>query len=76
VSPLRFVVLVIVLAALVAGIFALATPPPAERCQAIDADRVSRGKVTALTAEGWHPIAGDNAERLYSPGCLTPGSGV
>ena len=75
-SPLRFVVLVIVLAALVAGIFALATRPPAERCQAIDADRVSVEKLDRLREEGWYSDPTDDKEALYSKGCLTPGSGV
>ncbi|MBA3472277.1 MAG: hypothetical protein H0T57_03455 [Rubrobacter sp.] len=75
-SPLRFVVLVIVLALLVAALFALATRPPDERCSWIDAERVSVEKLEALRDEGWHPIANDDKEALYSPGCLTLGRGA
>ncbi len=75
-SPLRFVVLVVILALLVGGLFALATRPPAERCSWIDAERVSVEKLETLREAGWYPIAGDGKEALYSPGCSTPGSGA
>ena len=75
-SALRVVVLVIVLALLVAGLFAAATRPPAERCQSIDAERVSVEKLETLRDEGWYSDPTDGKEALYSPGCLAPGSGV
>jgi hypothetical protein len=55
---------------------ALTTPGEAERCSWIDAEKVSVSKLEILRSEGWYSIAGDGKEALYSPGCLTPGSGV
>ena len=75
-SPLRFVVLVVILALLVGGLFALATRPPAERCSWIDAERVSVEKLEQLRDGDWFPVSGDDKEALYSKGCLTPGSGA
>ena len=75
-SALRVVVLVIVLALLVAGLFALATRPPDVRCSWIDAERVSVEKLEMLREEGWYSDPTDDKEALYSPGCLAPGSGV
>jgi hypothetical protein len=69
-------ILVLVLAVLVAMLFALATRPPAERCQSIDAERVSVEKLEILREEGWYSDPTDDKEALYSKGCLTPGSGV
>jgi len=69
-------VLVVVLALLVAMLFALATRPPDVRCSWIDADRASVEKLETLRDEGWYADAGDGKEALYSKGCLTPGSGV
>ncbi len=67
-------ILVLVLAVLVAMLFAALTTPP--RCQSIDAEKVSVGKLEALRGEGWYSDPTDGKEALYSPGCLTPGSGV
>jgi hypothetical protein len=67
-------VLVVVIAVLVAMLFAALTPSP--RCSWIDAERVSVEKLETLREEGWYSDPGDGYERLYSPGCLTPGSGV
>ncbi len=54
----------------------MTTPGEAERCSWIDAEKVSVSKLEILRSEGWYSIAGDGKEALYSPGCLTPGSGV
>jgi len=69
-------VLVVILAVLVAALFALATRPPAERCQSIDAEKVSVEKLEILRDDGWFGVPNDSKEALYSPGCLTPASGV
>ena len=69
-------VLVVVLALLVAMLFALATRPPDVRCSWIDAERVSVEKLEMLREEGWYSDPTDDKEALYSPGCLAPGSGV
>jgi hypothetical protein len=73
-SSIRFVVVVVILAVLVAMLFAALTTPP--RCQSVDAEKISSEKVEALRAEGWFPDPTDGHERLYSPGCTSPGSGV
>ncbi len=48
----RTAILVIVLAVLVAMLFAALTTPP--RCQSIDAERVSVEKLETLRDEGWY----------------------
>ncbi len=75
-SPIRFAVLVVILALLVAALFALATRPPDVRCSWVDAERVSIEKLEILRDEGFYSDPADGVERLYSPGCLVPGSGV
>jgi len=67
--------LVVVLAVLVAMLFAAVTTPP-RPCQSVDAEKVSVESVERLREAGWYPIAGDGKEALYSPGCSTPGSGA
>lgn len=70
-------ILVLVLAVLVAMLFAaLTTPGEAERCSWINAEKVSVETVERLREAGWYPDPTDGEERLYSPGCLTPGSGA
>jgi len=67
---------VVILALLVAALFALGTRPPDVRCQSIDAEKVSVEKLETLRDEGWFSVSNDGKEALYSPGCLAPGSGV
>ncbi len=70
-------VLVVILAVLVAMLFAaLTTPGEAERCSWINAEKVSVEKLERLREAGWYSDPTDGYERLYSPGCLTPGSGA
>ncbi len=64
---------VVILAVLVAMLFAALTTPP--RCSWVDAERLSIEKLEALRGEGWYSSA-DDKEALYSPACLTPGSGA
>jgi len=75
-SPLRFAVLVVILAVLVAMLFALATRPPDVRCSWIDAEKVSVEKLEILRDEGWYSDPNDSKEALYSPACLTPEAGA
>ncbi len=72
-SAVWFVVLVLILATLVAMLFALATPPPDARCSWVDAEKVSSEKVEALREAGWYPDPTDGKEALYSPSCAARG---
>ncbi len=76
-SSIRFVVVVVILAVLVAMLFAaLTTPGEAERCSWINAEKGSVEKLEALRDDKWFAVPNDSKEALYSPGCLTPASGV
>jgi hypothetical protein len=68
-------ILILVIAALGALLFALLTAPGTP-CSSIDAETITEETVEVLRAEGWYSTQADDLERLYSPGCLTPGRGV
>lgn len=38
-------------------------------CETENAESHSEDVVAILLSEGWYSIAGDGAERIYSPGC-------
>lgn len=46
-------------------------PPAAPACQTQSAETISADQVSKLLEAGWYGIAGDGAERLYSPSCVT-----
>ncbi len=66
-------ILVLVIAALAALLFALLTGVPRSPCTSGDAETLPETTVEALLAEGWYAgDPADGAERLYSPGCRVP----
>ena len=67
-------ILMLVIATLAALLFAMLTAP--HECSSIDAETITEETVEALRTEGWYSTQTDDLERLYSPGCLTPRSGV
>jgi hypothetical protein len=68
----------------VIAFFVLATSVKAEdassTCYFLDMEKISDESVEdtrdALLEQGWYADPTDGREALYSPGCLTPGSGV
>ncbi len=73
-SPLAWAawaaILVIVIAALTAMLFAMLTSPGTP-CASVDATSITKETAGELRSEGWYPNPTDGYERLYSPGCLT-----
>jgi len=67
-------ILMLVIATLAALVFAMLTAP--YECSSIDAETITEETVEVLRTEGWYSTQTDDLERLYPPGCLTPGSSV
>ena len=68
-------VIALIVASLAAALFVMLRTPGTP-CETIEAESITRETVTELRSEGWYADPADDYERLYSPGCLTPGSGV
>jgi hypothetical protein len=64
-------ILILVIAAFAAMMFALLTAPA---CASVDAETITEETVEVLRAAGWYSTQTDDAERLYHPECSTPGS--
>jgi hypothetical protein len=68
-------VIALVIAFIAASLFVLLRTPGAP-CETVDATTITRETATKLRTEGWYADPTDDKEQLYSPGCLTPGSGA
>jgi len=68
----RAAILVLVIAALAAVLFAMLTPPRPP-CSSIDAESITEEAVEALRAEGWYPDPTDGYERLLLAWVPRPG---